>query len=88
MEAIEMLSSDRQSVVDEAKRLAHSDDIRPKVLREASQDTSVESFEPMFERDMRKYDLYSKRLEDTETQQQNVLSEAQVCLAFNILSLR
>lgn len=88
MERLETLSQDRQSAIKDAKRLAMSDEIRPLVLRKVGsftsqspgQPSSVDAaqFEPLFEEELRKYDMYLRRLQDSKQEQEAILKDVTV----------
>lgn len=75
-----MLSGERQDTISEAKRLSMNDDIRPSVLREAGQIQTPEAdmFEPLFEQELRKYEIYTRRLEESVSKQNALLTETTV----------
>lgn len=88
MEDLENVSARRHTVVSDAKRVAMGDEIRPLVLREAGgltnrahgQSSLVEAahFEPLFEQQLRKYDMYLSKMSENEQEQQGLLQQAEV----------
>lgn len=88
MEDLEQVSARRHNLVSDAKRMAMGDEIRPLVLREAGGLTSrahgqpslVEAahFEPLFEQQLQKYDMYLSKMSQSEKEQQCLLQQAEV----------
>jgi programmed cell death 6-interacting protein len=70
-------------MVDEARRIASRDDVRPNVMREASQFASAAAgqfvkieaaqFEPLFEREIAKYDVFADSIEANARRQEELL---------------
>jgi programmed cell death 6-interacting protein len=83
LEELDDTSSARRHLVDEARRVASRDDVRPSVMREASQFATAAAgqhvkieaaqFEPLFEREMGKYDVFSDSIESNARRQEELL---------------
>ena len=91
MEELDELASSARRIISEAKSTASRDNIRPAVLRQAgtvrasqkSTPAVVDAvmFEPLFEKEMRKYNAYSQRVESIASQQSSLLEQVIVSRA-------
>lgn len=80
LEDLDDIIAARRRTVDDAKRLAHNDDIRPLVLRKTAEITAssgdkVETsmFEDLFQTELRKYSAFKDTLAGNERKQDDLL---------------
>ena len=88
MEKLDDMKTDRRRLIEDAKRATTRDDIRPAVMREAGRIASAEPgtlkieaahFEPMFDQELRKYQVFSQSMEMTSQEQDSLLDKIKVC---------
>ena len=99
MEDLTEILSEAKRLVEDAKAVAKNDNIRPAVMRQAGSlgrgpDGTLVSlvdavkFEPLFEQEMRKYDVYAQRLESLSYHQQQLLEQITVSFLIHLVTYR
>jgi programmed cell death 6-interacting protein len=85
LEQLDDLIAHRATLVAEAKQINKNDDIRPKVLQEATKlahggsgDVKTEWFEGLFEESLRKYDEVKGDMDREVERQEGLLSQIRV----------
>ena len=91
MERLEDLAADSQDVLERARHSAASEDIRPLVMREAgeiAQDAPLgqvkidaAQFEPLFEREMARYEEMLQRINAIGREQEQLLDKIRASLS-------
>ncbi|KDQ57158.1 hypothetical protein JAAARDRAFT_58624 [Jaapia argillacea MUCL 33604] len=93
LESLDDVRRARTQLVDRARRLAASDDIAPKIMKQAAgfeQWTEVQPamFDDLFDQEMAKYDKFRDGVEETARKQEQILSDIKARNAAFIQSRR
>lgn len=83
LESLEDLVADRARLAGQVKRQANSDNIKPRILREAAAvdkwvDVKPAMFEGTIEEELGKFDKYQEQLEHTRETQEDMLTKLKV----------
>jgi len=80
LELLDDLPKSRARTVESARRRAQSDDVRPRITREAANferwvEVKPAMFENIIEEELAKYERYKEAVEETEEEQENLLAQ-------------
>ena len=83
LEALDEIRRSRGNLVERARRMSESDDIEPRIVREAAgielwTEVKPEQFEATIEQELGKYEKFHEELDDSAEAQTKLLSQIKV----------
>jgi programmed cell death 6-interacting protein len=87
LENLDDLRNARARCVESARQRASTDDIKPRIVREAAGlarwvEVKPAMFEPTMEEELGKFDRYKETVEEGRTKQEELLAKVEVCCDF------